>query len=180
MHNLLKLKEDFSHRGILISFSGAFTHSIIEEIGNAIKCYLANENLAMGTITDVFAVYIEQTQNVRNYLKKPDVCDEHQGSAILVITNIDGRYTVCSGNAILRDDVPEFVAHLEMINSLDKDGLKKLYKEQLRKKLDPDAQGAGVGLIDMARRSCGKLEYKFERQNDMYDFFSLFVTVNGA
>ncbi len=180
MHNLLKLKEDFLQRGILISFSGAFTHSIIEEIGNAIKSYLTTEDLTLGTITDVFAVYIEQTQNVRNYFKRPDISAVQQGSGILVITNIDGCYTVCSGNAILRDDVPELVSRLETINSLDKDGLKKFYKEQLHKKLVPDAIGAGLGLIDMARRSSGKLVYRFEKQDEMYDFFSLFVKVNGA
>lgn len=180
MHDLLKLKEDFARQGILISFNGAFTHSIIEEMGNAIKRYLEGENLNMGTITDVFAAYIEQTQNVRNYLCLDKIPCDHKSSAILVINNTGCQYTVSSGNSISKEDVPELVSRLEHINSLDKDSLKKFYKEQLRKKRQPDATGAGVGLIDMARRSSGKLVYKFEKQDDDYDFFSLFVTVNGV
>ncbi|MGD9974854.1 MAG: SiaB family protein kinase [Desulfatirhabdiaceae bacterium] len=180
MQNLLQLKEDFSRQGILISFNGPFTHSIIEEIGNATRRYLEGRQHGKGIITDVFAVYIEQTQNVRNYLQRHHLSAEIQGSAIVVIRDVASGYTVCSGNSIRKEDVPDLISRLERINSLNRDGLKKFYKEQLRKKREPDAIGAGVGLIDMARRASGKIEYTLENQDAGYDFFSLFVTVSGA
>lgn len=180
MRNLLQLKEDFSRQGILISFNGPFTHSIIEEIGNATRRYLEGRQHGRGIITDVFAVYIEQTQNVRNYLHRHHLSAEIQGSGIVVIRDDANGYTVCSGNSIRKEDVPDLTFRLERINSLDRDGLKKLYKEQLRKKRTPDTIGAGVGLYDIARRASGKIEYTFEKQDAGYDFFSLFVTVSGA
>jgi len=59
MQDVLKLKEDFSARGILFSFNGSFTHGIIEEMGSAIRRHLEAEQLEEGVITDVFAVYVE-------------------------------------------------------------------------------------------------------------------------
>lgn len=180
MLNLLELKEDFSRQKILICFNGSFSHSIIEELGTAAKRYLEGEQLGKSFIADVFAVYIEQTQNVSNYLKKRELanCPRH-GSAIVVISGTPDGYSVCCGNSIRKDDASELTSYLNELNSLDADGLRKLYKQQLRKERNPESNGAGLGLIDMARRNCGKLSYKFDQQNEEFDFFSLFVTIKG-
>jgi hypothetical protein len=180
MQDLLGLRRSFSDHGILISFNGPFTHSIIEEIGKAIKLYLEGEAAAKGAVTDVFGVYIEQTQNVRNYLARRSMAGTEGNSAILVIANVEGSYVVSSGNVILKEDSGPLASRLDEINGLDRDGLKRLYKERLRAEREPDAMGAGVGLIDMARRARGKLEYSFVPLDDGHDFFSLNVTVAGA
>lgn len=180
MQDIMKLKEYFSEQGILISFNGSFTHGIIEEIGDAVKRHMESERLEKGIVTDVFAVYIEQTQNVRNYLNRKMLSCAPQGSSIVVIVQEDGYYTICSGNSILKSDTQALAARLEKLSSLDDEGLKKLYKEQRRKERNPDSQGAGLGLIDIARRASGKLVYRFDHQDEDYDFFSFFVKVPGA
>lgn len=180
MQNILKLQDYFSEKGILLSFNGSFTHGIIEEIGSAIKCHLAGERLEKGIISDVFAVYVEQTQNVRNYLKSKELSVGPESSAILVIGHEGGCFTVCSGNSVEKQDVPDLVSRLEAINAQDKSGLKKLYRQQLRADRAPDADGAGLGLLDIARRASGKLDYRIEPKNSDYDFFSFFVRVEGA
>ena len=119
MDNLLQLREDFSRRGILISFNGSLSNSIIEEIGNAIKRYLEDEQREKGIITDVFAVYVEQTQNMRNYVRKNEIDEEHR-SSILVISTAEGHYKISSGNCIKKTNVPSLTSHLEQRNSLDK------------------------------------------------------------
>ncbi len=180
MQDVLRLKEYFTAEGILFSFNGSFTHGIIEEIGSAIKCHLEAERLEKGVISDVFAVYVEQTQNVRNYLKRKQLTSGPESGAILVIGSEGKCFTVCSGNSVEKEDVPELVARLEEINSQDKDGLKKLYRQQLRAERAPDAVGSGLGLLDIARRASGKLEYRIDPKNDRFDFFSFFVRVEGA
>ncbi len=180
MEDIRKLKEHFSEQGILLSFNGSFTHGIIEEIGNAIKRHLQGEQLKKGVVTDVFSVYLEQTQNVRNYLTRKNLTSEPESSAIMVVVNAEGFYTICSGNSVEKQDVPELVARLEQLNSLDKDGLKKLYKAQLRADRDENATGAGLGLIEIARRASGKMEHRIDPGNGHYDFFSFFVKVAGS
>ncbi|PWR75561.1 SiaB family protein kinase [Methanospirillum stamsii] len=178
MCDLLQLKEIFNRKGVLISFNGSLTNSIIEEIGNAIRQYLVDNKHGKGTISDVFAVYIEQTQNVRNYLKISGL-EEKYWSTILVISNKDGNYQVSSGNSIRKQDVPTLLARLEQINNLDQAGLKKLYKEQLRKERNPVSLGAGLGLIEIARHAKEKLDYQFDEIDENCDFFSLIVTIQG-
>jgi hypothetical protein len=180
MRDLLALQKQFSEQGILMSFNGSFTHGIIEEIGNAIRRYLEGANLSSGAITDVFAVYIEQTQNVKNYLDRRRLVAQAHNDAVIVVAFRDGMYQVSSGNAIALEDVADLRSRLDTISSLDKDGLRKLYKERLRAPHDPAAFGAGLGLIDIARRASAKLEYSFLPMDDDFAFFCLAVSVAGA
>ncbi len=180
MRSIIEIKDFFAEEGILISFHGSFSHGIVEEIGNAVRRHLENQQLERGIISDVFAVYIEQTQNVRNYLKRKNFLEPAQSSAIVLIVQTGGDYLLCSGNTIAREDVQDLETRLEKINSSDRDTLKRMYKEQLRKPLEAKATGAGVGLIDIARRSPEKLGYRFDPQDERHDFFSLFVKVAGG
>ena len=180
MEDLLRFKETLTQEGILISFNGSFSNSIIEEIGRAIRTYLQEEKLSGGIISDVFSVYIEQTQNIRNYIELNGMANTSAGEAVVTIAKKNGYYTISSGNSVKKDDVQKLANYLEELNSLDKKELRKLYKEQLRKPAQPEARSAGLGLIEIARKASEKMQYQFQNQNDAYDFFNLFVTVKGG
>ncbi|HAP43718.1 MAG: hypothetical protein A2087_04215 [Spirochaetes bacterium GWD1_61_31] len=180
MNRLLALKEDFTRQGILISFNGSFSHSIIEEVGTAAKRYMETRDLNKNTITDVFAVYIEQTQNVRNYVLERGLAKSAYDSAIVLITATEGLYAVSAGNPVLKRDRPALELRLTALSRLDKADLKQLYRQQLRAPPVAEARGAGLGLIDMARRAAGPLTWSFENLDATHDFFSLVVHVTGA
>ena len=171
--DLFRLREQFNNEGILMCFNGPFSHAIIEEMGTAIKNHLAAENIARMAVQDVFAVYVEMTQNARNYLARRNIPTEDTGSATILIARQDDSHSVTSGNVILKADVEELVARVERINALDSDALKKAIRQQLRCELPPGAQGAGIGLMEMAKRSPSKLEISIRDINDRYSFFTL-------
>ena len=74
-------------------------------------------------------------------------------------------------------DVSPLVAKIEQLRTLDAAGLKALYKEQRRKPLTDEACGAGLGLIDMARKTSQPLEYQVQPINDKTAFFTLQAVV---
>ncbi len=177
--NLFSLRERLGEAGALIAFSGSFSHSLIEELGLAVRKYLESESVQRTAMMDVFSVYVEASQNVRNYtgLKLKDAELAISASSIIVIAKRDEHYEVNAGNMVETDDVSQLRDRLEELKALDKAGLKALYKEQLRKDRDPESVGAGLGLIDMARRSSAPLEFEFSPVNDRYSFFSLRVII---
>jgi hypothetical protein len=175
--DLMGLKKEFTGKGILICFNGPFSHSVIEEIGSAVRKHLETEDARKSSVVDVFAVYIEETQNAKNYLAEKSFPEADHNSAIITIAKKDGRYEVSAGNMIEKADAAKLVERLDLINSMDKDGLKKLYKEQIRRELPPGGKGAGVGLIDIARRSSERLLYSINEVDDTYSFFSITVII---
>lgn len=177
--NLYELKETFNDKGILICFAGPFSHSIIEELGNAVKRHLEAEQITKASLMDVFSIFIEQTQNVRNYAERMAKSGNRErdfSSGVIVIGKSDDRFIVTSGNIVDRNDIRTATAQLEALKDLDKPGLKAAFKEQMRKEILP-GQSAGLGLIDMARKSSEPLQYSLREIDDRYCFFSLRATV---
>ena len=96
--HLFDIRETFNRQQILICFNGPFSRSIIEELGNAVRSYMESQSIAKTAILDVFSVFVEQTQNVRNYLA--DKAAEGNGaseldSGTVVIARQDDHYVVC-------------------------------------------------------------------------------------
>ncbi|BCS52304.1 SiaB family protein kinase [Geobacter sp. SVR] len=170
--DLFKLRDEFSQDGIILCFNGPFSHSIIEEIGTAIRNHLSAENSPPMAVQDVFAIYIEMSQNARNYLFRRNMTCE-SGSATILIARQDDAYVVTSGNVILNEDVDDLRLRIDHINALDRDGLKKLIRQQLRAEVAPGALGAGIGLMEMAKRSSGRLEYSLRDIDGQHTFFTL-------
>ncbi len=177
--DLFLLREQFTKDGILMCFNGPFSHSIIEEMGTAIKNHLAAENIARMAVQDVFAVYIEMTQNARNYLTRNQIPIEDTGSATILIAKHGDCYAVASGNVILKADVEKLVSRIDRINAFDADALKKAIRQQLRCDVLP-GEGAGIGLMEMAKRSPAKLEYSLRDIDDRYAFFTLKTLIRRA
>lgn len=177
--NLFSLRERLGEAGALIAFSGSFSHSLIEELGLAVRKYLESESVKRSAMMDVFSVYVEASQNVRNYtgLKLQQADLSISSSSIIVIAKRNDHYEVNAGNMIAQDDIAELRARLQELQALDKAELKSLYKEQLRKERAPESVGAGLGLIDMARRASSPLQFEFSPVNDRYSFFSLKVVI---
>jgi len=176
--NLLDLQTKLQGYGVLISFSGRFTQEIIEELGDAVKKYLETESTSKNDTYNVFSVFIEQTQNIKNYsVSKAGglLGDRIANSGIVAIGKSEAGYFVSSGNFIENKDIAALAGRLEEILAQDKAGLKKMYKDQLKKEIPPDCTGAGLGLIDMARRSSKPLTYSMVRLDDELSFFTLKV-----
>jgi hypothetical protein len=178
--DLFEVKEQLRENGILISFSGSFSHSIIEELGTAVKKYLESSESKKPAMMDVFSVYIEAAQNVRNYSERQLAAGATKADLdanIVVIARHDEHYQIYAGNAVATGDVPVLTARLERLAGMDKTELKALYKEQLRKERGPDDGGAGLGLIEMARRASEPLRYTFTPIDNGTTYFSLCVTI---
>lgn len=177
--DLYNLKQTVNQHGVLISFAGPFSHGIIEELGQAVTRYLEAQALTKASLMDVFSVFIEQAQNVRNYAANREAegnSDLDFNSGIVTIGRNDSHHVVCSGNFIKKSDVAPLTAKLDVLHGLDRQELKVLFKKQLREERQPD-QGGGLGLIDMSRKSTLPLEYEVRDLDENYCFFSLCATV---
>lgn len=176
--DLFELREHFNKSRILLCFNGPISRSLIEEIGNALKNYLQADNAQPSAAMDVFSVYVELTQNIRHYALAHRY-DELQGSATVVVARDEaGRYLVQAGNMVEKADGAVLLARVQELARLDKTELKAAYKAQLRQPRDADAlSGAGLGLIDVARKSAQPLSASLSPMGEQHVFFSLRASI---
>jgi hypothetical protein len=183
--NLNDLMGQLNLNGVIISFNGSFTQGIIEEMGEAIKAYLDNEKPEdESRVYDVFSVYIEQSQNIKNYFLKKSEQVMGKGAqigkmsfeSIIIIGREQDNYYVCSGNLIEDSEIDDLKRRIDQVNSLPKDELRKLYKAKLREARQ-EGDNAGLGIIEMSRKACQNLDYAFTKRDGDFSFFSLKVTI---
>jgi hypothetical protein len=174
--NLYELQKVLQGFGVLISFSGRFSQEIIEELGDAVKKYIETETLSQTDTYNVFSVFIEQTQNIKNYCtlkSQGPYADKIANSGIVTIGKTPHGYYVSAGNLVEVADAANVTTRLDRIVGLDKPALKKCYKEQLKAEIAPGQIGAGLGLIEMARKASQPLEYSIMEINSEVCFFTL-------
>jgi hypothetical protein len=70
--------------------------------------------------------------------------------------------------------------NLEKINSLDPESIREVYKAMLQDSNIGHKGGAGLGLIEMARKTGNKLDYDFLPIDESYAYFILSKTVDAG
>lgn len=177
---LLEVQRVLQDNGVLISFSGKLSQGLIEEYGEAVKKYLESEEKPKTDVFNTFSIFIEQTQNINNYCFSKENTPHYERiaySSIITIGKEESCSYICCGNIIENNDVEPLISRLESIIHLDQSELKKLYKDLLKKELPPGSRSAGLGFIDIARKSSKKLEYFINKLDDELSFFTLKAVV---
>ncbi len=179
MKYVYELHKTMIANNLILVYEGEFTQDITKSI-----LAMAERNMdAIGELggvkRKVFSVMVECLQNIVKHSEELNEKDEDglKNNAIFMLGKQINEYIVTSGNPIRNAAIPSVQAKIERVNSLDKDGLKDLYKEIIKNTEISDKGGAGLGFADMARKSGEKLGYSFEPINDEYSFFALKIIV---
>ncbi|SCK16111.1 biofilm regulation protein kinase SiaB [Vogesella sp. LIG4] len=172
--DLFGMRESFNRQQIMLCFNGPISRSLIEEIGNALRNYLLADHAHPSSAMDVFGVYIELTQNIRHYSQQQGWSEQDSTATVVVARDAEGHYVVSAGNIILQRDGEALLARIQSLSGLDKVELKARYKEQLRMPREAGtSSGAGLGLIDIARKSSAPLQASLRQLTDGRAFVSV-------
>lgn len=178
MTSLYNYKQELKEQGIIFSFSGPMSHDIIEGIGSAIRTKIEEgENGDKNIALKVFSIFVEQVENVINYSAEKDSIDSDMGFGIVVVGKKDDIYFISGGNKIPNNKVEKLENTLSKLISMDKDELKAFYKERRRAAREGDSKGAGIGFIEMARKSTKPIEYNFIPIDSEYSFFTIKISI---
>ena len=173
--DLYLLRETYNQKNILLCFNGQFSQGLIVEIGSALKRHIESEETS--SARDVFAIYIEIAQNIQHYATAHGYEEIDQSATVVIWRRDDGRYAISAGNVVEAADGEKVCARIEELAILDKAQLKAAYKEQLRKPRE-EGDGAGLGLIDMARKASEPLSCSLRPVNaGQLLFFTLRVVI---
>jgi hypothetical protein len=163
--------------GILFCFSGPISQDIMEGIGGILRFKMKLDDTATQVSQRVFATFVEQMQNVINYSAEfePESPD-HEAQlryGIVVVGKRAQNFYVHSGNFIQKEQTAFIINQIEKLNTMTPEELKAFYRAQRR--LDPreESKGAGLGLIEMARKASGPLKYSLFAASKTCDFISI-------
>jgi hypothetical protein len=166
---------------ILYSYSGLLSQGLIEEIGIVLKAKMNAEEATPTLTQKIFSVFIEQVQNIMTFSQENEIENDNnagfrEGVVAIGKENANEMFVI-SGNAVSIGDKEKISQMIDKINQMDKDNLKSLYKEQLKNNTDITKRSAGLGLIDMARKSSKPISYYFEPLPNECAYFIIKVVI---
>lgn len=123
-----------------------------------------------------YSILTECVQNLYYHVEKTEVDESitncEAGSVLILISAKKRYYSLITCNNIPNDQVEGISQKIEHINSISQDELKSLYREALMNNQFSDKNTAGLGLMEIARKTDYKFEYGFQKLNEDYSYFS--------
>jgi len=177
LENLNKLKRELDREGILLTFCGPMSHGIVEGIGNALRNKMEEDEVSRNITSKVFSIFVEQVQNVIHYSCEPVLEDEGMRFGIVLVGKTDEYFFVMGGNKVSKSQVTQLRENLTMLQSMNKEELKALYRKKRKEAPHSASKGAGIGFIEMARKSSAPIEFSFEDLDSNYSFFTVKIKV---
>jgi hypothetical protein len=172
------LERMMKSNNVIFIWAGPLTHAIGKELLSFSEATMKDSELEQNLHKRVFGTLIELLQNVAQHSPGFEA-EQKYGIPLAMIRKTAASFIITSGNLISSKEIDQLARKLEMVNSFNEEGLKKLLKVALMGQDMNKITTGYMGLLEMARRSGHRLTYSFEEVNDDYSYYTITVRVRA-
>jgi hypothetical protein len=166
---------------ICFAYQGNFTDEMTHKIISLCEYNITNKEDVAKMRKKVSFLMAESFQNIVRHMDGTEASSETvTRPGMFLARSFSSSYYIISANVIQNSRIDHVSSKLEQVNSLGPDQLKDLYVEMLTTGEISDKGGAGLGFIEMARKSGHKLQYEFQKVNEEFSFFYLGIQLGGT
>lgn len=177
LKHFFNYQELVKENDIIFLYASDFSQELTKTLLAFTEKKLSFEELEDIVRKKIFNIMVEMLQNIsKNAIDKDNADSGH--IPIFMIAESDSAYFLISSNKILSKDIDKIKNRIDQVNELDSAGLKQLYKETRLNSRFSEVGGAGIGIIDMARKSGERLNYDFTTIDQEHSMFSLFISIS--
>ena len=172
----LAARECASNGGVLFSFTGAVDAEMIPHLIPMVERSLNHSGGSRKEVKRVMNVVIESVQNV---LHHGYIDDEGEILLYLTVEQTPLGFQVHCGNLMEQEACDMLCDRVAEVNGMNRALLRKTYIDVLcAGEADALRGNAGLGLISMAKRAAGPLEYLVENHSECgLQLFTLTTTI---
>ena len=159
---LKDLSRSIYQDALTLAYAGTFSDELTDKIIGMAEVYIQSDTELSSLRKRTSFLVAECFQNVvRHSTKDTETVQASAGKEPFLIRFYNGKVFIASENTLPNEDVESLRNQLDEINRYSRDELKAIYKESLEKGEMSEKGGAGLGLIEMARKTGNKLHYSF-------------------
>ena len=179
--NMITFKEILDKEGVIFSFSGTISQSVLSSIAETIEKELRSTGVSFSLIQNIFAVFTEQMQNIMSYSNERiclgDNAFESPGICVVGYDKSVEHYYVCSANIISPEGESALKTKLDKIIPMQRTELREYYKTLRRSGKESHGRGAGLGFLEMAKKSALPMKYTITKLDNNRSFFEIKVYI---
>ncbi len=164
---------------IALAYEGDINHQIMKAFTDLIEENMSQIKEAEALKIKVYHVMVESLQNISKHAINPgNLSSLDYTRGIFLVSRNNKVYNVITGNIIKKDRITYLQELIDHINSLSQKQLDDLYKKQLREGQLSEKGGAGLGFIDIRRKTGNNLEFEFQSISETHVFFQFTATIH--
>jgi hypothetical protein len=167
-NKMMKERLMFVYRGVVTKDNSVPLLMLLEkEMENSEFGFVGRKRL--------FMFVLESLQNVSRHSNG----SQHASMSLVIYSKENGGYTVTTGNVISSSNIGDLKKRLDEINNLESGEIRNVYRQMLSNSEFSKKGGAGLGLIEMAKKTGNKLDYDFVSLDNENSYFILSKTVDS-
>lgn len=169
--------KDLKIKDICLVFEGIVTHQVMRAFTGLMVDKLDREEDDR-VLRRLYHVMMESLHNINRHAEAFEYRGlPYPGHGVVLVVRNRERFQVTTGNLVDSTQVEQLSLFLGKLNAMDQDQLDDMYKKQLRKSdLSPEGS-AGVGFIDIRRKTGIPLDYSFVKMDDGTSLFLFTSTI---
>ena len=165
---------------IFLFYTGNVDSDVINHILDTVEEKVVEEKEQSKLRKKIYNVLVESLQNLYHHVDRvPDDFEDQTSEkyGLVVVKKVDNGYRIITGNFVLSENIEKLEEKIKRINRSTQEEIRELYKFILNHQRISAKGGGGLGLVDIARKTGNKLDYKFLNYNDKFSFFFLNILV---
>ena len=170
------LSDEMISQGFPLVYKGPLSHETMKFFTKMAEEKISVRCRDLSVRRKIFHVMVEMLQNITRH--SADYDEAGSGNGIFVIGERKDYYYIITGNVVKSSVVRDLEDNIEMLNEMDREALNDLHKKQIKLGEISLKGGAGLGLIDIIRKTGEKYAYQFLRLDENYHFFVLKATIS--
>jgi hypothetical protein len=162
----------------LIYYQGYIRYETIGELIHTFKHEAPRLGIPLSIYKRILLIMIESLENIMKHSEMSDLYSGNGNLPELSIVYKDERYIIQTSNQVGTCHIADLKARIDLLNNLDQQGLKSLYKETITDGVFSKRGGAGLGLIEIAKISSNPINYEFQAVSEDFTIFRQKITVD--
>lgn len=175
--SVVTLYDELKTNGISLVFLGEFNHEITKMFTSMSEKELDRKKEERATTRKVYHVMVETLQNISKHSDDITGIQGNIGNGLFLIGKKETIYYIITSNRVSNNKIDSIESAIKQVNSLNKEELNALFKKTIKEGKISEKGGAGLGLIDIARKTGNRLEHSFLPLDNEFSLFILKVEI---
>lgn len=178
MQDIYGYYQKMHHDNVVLAYKGTVSEELFDSILRLAEDKLDKLELKSSLKKKVFNILVEILQNIYHHFGSGQQLGAKESIVFLLYKDPFG-YRIISGNPVKRKDAQSLKERLDTLNGMTNEELKALYRSRLATGKTTAKGGAGLGMMDILRKSGERIEYNFQDIDQGLSFFSLEIRISA-
>lgn len=162
---------------VLLSYKGCIDGDTVVCLVKLTEKNLASVGEKLAIRKKVISILVEAIQNIVNYFTEESLDKSLENESFVILMAHQQQYEIIVGNYISSNRMKTLKKRLDNVNMMSPEDLQKIYLDILENPKISITRGAGLGLIDIARRTQNKINYSFLEHDQDHVLFIMGITI---